>query len=316
VEPLRVTLEDVRAAEPVVQEVAVRTPTVRYFGAPKDVLWLKLENLQRLGSFKIRGVWNGLRRMDPTARSRGVATFSSGNFGLAFAWAGTRLGLHSRVIVSESANPTMVARIRDEGAIVETMSAAQIFAILEDESWRSWETAFLNPVGDPHVIAGEGTIALEFVQDVPELRTVLVPVGGGDLAAGLAAAVKGLCPTAKIVGVQAEGAAPLPTALHTGRRHQIEGPARTIAVGISMTVILDEMAVFLARHLDGCLLVSDDDIRRGVRDLARDARVVAEPSGAAAFAAWSKYGDRLESPVVAVISGGNVDPAFLSDVLR
>ncbi len=315
-EALRVALEDVRAAESIVHEIAFRTPTIRYLGANDDGLWLKLENLQRLGSFKIRGVWNGLRRMHAQARSRGAVTFSSGNFGLAFAWAATRLGVRSRVIVSEAANPSIVARIRDEGATVETMPAADVFRILEEQSWRSWEATFLDPVGDPQVVAGAGTIGLEFLDQLPDVRTVLVPVGGGDLAAGIAAAVKGLRPSARIVGVQAEGCGPLPGALRTGRRHQIDGPARTIAGGISMTVILDAMAAFLARHLDGCLLVSDDELRRAMRVLACEAKVVAEPSGAATFAAWSKYGGSLEPPVVAIVSGGNVDPEVLADVLR
>ena len=309
------TLDEIRSAETVVREVALRTPTLPFLGAGNDELWLKLENLQRLGSFKIRGVWNALRRMNPEVRSQGVVTFSAGNFGLAFAWAAKRLGVPSRVIVSEAASPAMVARIRGQGAAVETMPGADIFRILDDENWRSWPTAVLNPVGDSTVVAGAGTMALEFLDEVADPGTVLVPVGGGDLAAGVAAAVKALRPTAKVVGVQVEGAAPLPRALQTGRRYQIEGPAKTIAGGISMTVILDQMAAFLARHLDGCLLVSDDDLKRAMRDLTHEMKVIAEPSGAAAFAAWSKYRRTLSPPVVAIVSGGNVDPGLLSEVL-
>ncbi len=314
-EPLAVGLDNIRTAVPVVREVALPTPSIRYLGTDEGDLWLKEENLQRLGSFKIRGVWNGLRRMTPEARSRSVVTFSSGNFGLAFAWAATRLGVPSRVIVSEAANPATVARIRAERATVETMRAADIFRILEDESWRSWEESVLKPVGDADVVAGAGTLALELLNEVPDVGTVLVPVGGGDLAAGVAAAVKGVRPSTRVIGVQTEGAAPLPTTLRTGRRHQIEGTAKTIAGGISMTVILDNMAAFLARHLDGCLLVSDDDLKRAMRDLAFEAKVVVEPSGAASFAAWSKYRQRLATPVVAIVSGGNVDSALLSEVL-
>jgi len=314
-EPLAVDLDRIRAAVPVVREVAVRTPTVPYLSTDDTELWLKLENQQRLGSFKLRGVWNGLRRMTPEARSHGLVTFSSGNFGLAFAWAATRLGVPSRVIVSEAANPSIVSRIRAEGATVETMLGAEIFRILEEERWPSWHESVLKPVGDPDVVAGAGTLALELLHDTPDVGTVLVPVGGGDLAAGVAAAVKSVRPSTKVIGVQAEGAAPLPTALRTGRRHQIEGPAKTIAGGISMTVILDNMAAFLARHLDGCLLVSDDDLKRAMRDLAFEAKVVAEPSGAASFAAWSRHRQQLAAPVVAIVSGGNVGSALLSEVL-
>jgi len=195
------------------------------------------------------------------------------------------------------------------------MLGAEIFRILEEERWPSWHESVLKPVGDPDVVAGAGTLALELLHDTPDVGTVLVPVGGGDLAAGVAAAVKSVRPSTKVIGVQAEGAAPLPTALRTGRRHQIEGPAKTIAGGISMTVILDNMAAFLARHLDGCLLVSDDDLKRAMRDLAFEAKVVAEPSGAASFAAWSRHRQQLAAPVVAIVSGGNVGSALLSEVL-
>jgi threonine dehydratase len=165
------------------------------------------------------------------------------------------------------------------------------------------------------MIAGNGTAGLEIAEDVPNAKTVLVPVGGGGLATGIAIAVKARLPSAKVFGVQPEGAASLPTALKTGRGFHLERP-ETIADGIGVGLMLPPMAELLKRHLDGCLLVSDDDIRASMRRLALDAKVVAEPAGAASLAAWSRHRETLEPPVVAVVSGGNVDPALLAAVLK
>ena len=152
---------------------------------------------------------------------------------------------------------------------------------------------------------------MEIVEDLPEVRTVLVPVGGGGLVAGIGTAVKGLVPRAQVFGVQAEGAAPLPVALQTRQAHRIDRP-QTIADGIGIGIILPSMAQVLDRVLDGALVVTDAEIRSAMRRLALEAKIVAEPAGAAAFAAWIRHRDSLRPPVVAVVSGGNVDPKLLA----
>jgi threonine dehydratase len=314
-ERIEVTLRDIDAALPVVREVATHTPTVPFHDTLDREVWLKLENLQRLGAFKIRGVWNRLSRLTETERRRGVATISSGNHGLALAWAAKRLGLRCVVRVPEGAVGRKVDAIRAHGAEVSPISRRELVLAHEEETWRSWPEVFIHPFAHPATIAGQGTLGWELVDDVPDVRTVLVPVGGGGLAAGIGTAVKGLLPNAKVFGVQAEGAAPLPVALRTHAAHRIDQP-RTIADGIGIALILPNMAEILSRVLDGCLVVSDREILGAVRRLALDTKVVAEPAGAAALAAWRRYRDSLNSPVAIVVSGGNVEPALLADVTK
>jgi threonine dehydratase len=309
-----VTLRDIESALSVVREVAWPTPTIRFPGA-EDPVWLKLENLQRLGAFKIRGVWNRISHLTEAERVRGISTISSGNHGLAVAWAARRLGLPCTVRVPEGAVGRKVEAIRAQGADVSPISRPDLVDAHEKETWKSWPSAFIHPFAHPATIAGQGTIGLEIVDDLAEVRTVLVPVGGGGLVAGIGTAVKGLVPHAQVFGVQAEGAAPLPVALRTRQSHRIDRP-QTIADGIGIGMILPSMAEVLGRVLDGALVVTDAEIRSAMRHLALEAKIVAEPAGAAAFAAWTRYRDALTPPVVAVVSGGNMDPIMFADATR
>ncbi len=308
------TIGDIEEAVPVVQKVARRTPTILLEG-PDGEVWLKLENLQRLGAFKIRGAWNRISRLTPEERKRGVTTLSSGNHGRAVAWSARRLGLRCVIRVPEGAAPQKLAAIRAEGAAVIPIPRSELVRVHGEETWRAWPETYLPPFAHPLMIAGNGTAGLEIAEDAPNAKTVLVPVGGGGLAAGIAIAVKARHPGAKVFGVQPDGAASLPTALRTGRGFHLERP-ETIADGIGVGLMLPAIVELLRRNLDGCLLVSDADIRASMRRLALDAKVVAEPAGAASLAAWSRHRETLESPVVAVVSGGNVDPALLSAVLK
>ncbi len=313
-DPISVALREVEAAVPVVREVARRTPTIPFQDSEGHEVLLKLENLQRLGVFKIRGAWNRISRLTPEERARGVTTLSSGNHGRAVAWSARRLGLRCVIRVPEGAAPQKLATIRAEGAEVVPVPRAELLRVHEEEAWRAWPETYLPPFAHPLMIAGNGTAGLEIAEDAPDVRTVLVPVGGGGLAAGIAIGVKGRLPGTKVLGVQAEGAATLPTALRTGRGFRVDRP-RTIADGIGVGLMLPNMVEVLRRNLDGCLLVSDEDIRAAMRRLAVEAKVIVEPAGAAAFAAWTRHRESLESPVAVVVSGGNVDPAFLATLL-
>jgi threonine dehydratase len=313
-ERIDVTLRDIDSALPVIREVAWPTPTVPFPGADEPV-WLKLENLHRLGAFKIRGVWNRISHLTEAERARGISTISSGNHGLAVAWAARRLGLSCTVRVPEGAVGRKVEAIAAQGAKVSTISRQDLIDAHENETWKSWPSSFIHPFAHPATIAGQGTIGREIVDSLPEVRTVLVPVGGGGLVAGIGTAVKGLVPRAQVFGVQAEGAAALPRALQTRQAHRIDRP-QTIADGIGIGIILHSMAEVLGRVLDGALVVTDSEIRTAMRRLALEAKIVAEPAGAAAFAAWIRYRDALRPPVVAVVSGGNVDPNLLADVTK
>jgi len=309
-----VTLPDIEAALDPVREVAIRTPLSSFPDQGPGEVFLKLENLQRLGAFKIRGAWNRMSRMTDGERHRGVTTISSGNHGLAVAWSAKRLGLPCTVYVPEGAAGPKLEAIRAQGAELREMTRGDLVRAHTEERWKSWPQTFVHPFAHPHVIAGQGTIGLEIAEDLPDVRTVLVPVGGGGLSSGIAIALKARIPEAKVFGVQAEGAAALPRVFETRRPYRVEDPS-TIADGIRIGIILPEMADLLLRNLEGCLVVSDEDIRRAMRRLALEGKIVAEPAGAAAFAAWSRYRETLEPPVAAVVSGGNVDPTLLAKAL-
>ncbi len=314
-ESLAVTPADIEAALDVVHEAALRTPTWRFPGAGDEDLFLKLENLQRLGAFKIRGAWNRMSRLSAEERARGIATISSGNHGLAVAWSAKRLGLPCTVHVPEGAAGPKVEAIRAQGADLQEMARPELVRAHVDETWKSWPQTFVHPFAHPRVIAGQGTIGWEIADDRPDVRTVLVPVGGGGLSSGIAIAVKARVLGTKVFGVQAAGSAPLPTVFETRKPYRVED-AQTIADGIRLGIVLPAMAELLLRNLDGCFVVSDDEIKGAMRRLALEGKVVAEPAGAAAFAAWERYRGELEPPVVAVVSGGNVDPGLLASVLR
>lgn len=314
-EPILVTLKDVESALGTVREVAFRTPTIHVSDRDGVEGYLKLENLQRLGAFKIRGAWNRMSRLPDAERRRGVTTISSGNHGYAVAWCARRLGLRCVVRVPEGASPRKVENIRSQGADVTPMPRADLVRTHEQELWRSWRETFIHPFAHAHIIAGQGTAGWELAEDAPDIRTVLVPVGGGGLSAGIAIAVKGLLPKVKVYGVQAEGAAPLATVFRTRQPYRVDEP-HTIADGIGIGMILPAMADLLLRNLDGCYVVSDADIEEAMRRLAIEAKVIAEPAGAAAFAAWERLRGNLEPPVVAIVSGGNVDSSSLADVLQ
>jgi threonine dehydratase len=243
-----------------------------------------------------------------------VTTVSSGNHGLSLAWAAHRLGLECEIRVPAGASPRKVRAIEALGAVTSPMSREELVRTHMEELWRSWPRTFIHPFSHAHTVAGQGTAGWEIAEDLPEVRTVLVPCGGGGLVAGVAVAVKSQNPDAKVYAVQAEGSAPLPEAFRTGRPAHVDEP-ETFADGIRIGIILPEMFPLLRNHLDGCLTVSDSDIRKAIRRLAFEAKVVAEPAGAASFASWLRYGETLEPPVVAVLSGGNIEPALLSEVL-
>ena len=313
--PLRVGPRAVEAALDVVYEVARRTPVLPFLDPRAGEVLLKLENLQRLGAFKIRGAWNRMSRLSQKERRRGVATISSGNHGLAVAWSARRLGLRCVVYVPEGAAGRKVEAIRRQGAELQEMARRDLVRTHTEETWRKWPETFIHPFAHPATIAGQGTIGWELADDAPDVRTVLVPVGGGGLASGIAIAVKNRIPRARVLGVQAEGSAPLRRVFARHRPARVNDPS-TVADGIRIGIILPAMAPLLLRHLDGCLTVTDGEILQGMVRLATEGRTVAEPAGAAAFAAWLRYKDSLAPPVAAIVSGGNVDPLLLARTLR
>jgi len=311
----RVGLKDIEDAAQRIQGVAWPTPLLPAGRDEDGVLFLKLEALQRTGSFKIRGAWNRMSRTTPEERARGFVTVSAGNHGQAVAWCARKLGAPCRVWVPEGAVQRKVEAMRAMGAEVKAMPHEAIMDAMRTTALpHDPERTYIHPFGDPLVLAGAGTVGLEVARALPEVGTVLVPVGGGGLSSGIATAVKALQPKAKVYGVQASGADPLPRSFESGKA-EATGPPKTIADGMAATRVFDYMWPVLQARLDGAFRATDEQLQAAMVHLAKECHVVAEGAGAAGLAAaWAHRAD-LPKPVVAVVSGGNVDPALLARFL-
>jgi threonine dehydratase len=310
-----VTIPEIEAAARRVAGTAVRTPLLRQPWVSGE-LWLKPESLQQIGAFKIRGAYNAIAALDDTDRARGVVAYSSGNHAQAVAYSAHAFGIPAVIVVPDVAPRLKVDATRRWGAeVVEVPIAEQAPAALAIAEERG--LTLIPPFDHPDVIAGQGTIGLEIAADLPDVDTVLVPVSGGGLAAGVGTAVKALCPGAKVYGVEPELAADSAESLRAG--HRVEWPmerrARTIADGLRAQPS-DLTFAHLRAVLDGIVTVTEDEIRDTVRALARQSRLVAEPSGATAVAAFLHHAGELPGGrTVAVVSGGNIDPALLAELL-
>ncbi|WP_282792825.1 threonine ammonia-lyase [Streptomyces sp. CC224B] len=314
-----VTLDDVRGARKMLGGVARMTPmeNSRYLsglvGAP---VHLKCENLQRTGSFKLRGAYVRIAGLLPEERAAGVVAASAGNHAQGVALASSLLGVRSTVFMPAGAPLPKVAATREYGAEVrlegqvvdETLAAAQEYA-------RTTGAVFIHPFDHPDVVAGQGTVGLEVLEQRPEVRTLLVGVGGGGLAAGIAVAVKALRPDVRVVGVQAAGAAAYPPSLAAGRPVSIENPV-TMADGIKVGRPGEVPFRLVEEFVDDVVTVSEDALSRALLLCLERAKMVVEPAGAATVAALLSEPRAFAGPVVALLSGGNVDPLLMQRILR
>lgn len=311
-----VTLDAIRRAADVLRGVAVRTPLAPY-GPPEDRVHLKAESLQSIGAFKIRGAYVAVAGLQPAARERGVITYSSGNHAQGVARAARLLGIPAVIVMPSDAPGIKRERVAADGAEIVTVGPAS------DERRERAEAiaaerrlAIIPPFDDDRIIAGQGTVGLEIAEDLPDLAAVLVPVGGGGLASGVAVAIKALVPGARIIGVEPELAADARDSL---QRDEIvpwsaADVSRTIADGTRTQALGGRTFAHLRALLDGIVTVREAEIAAAVRLIAERSRLVAEPSGALALAAIAFHGEEvglgaLHGPVVGVVSGGNVDPA-------
>jgi threonine dehydratase len=313
-----VTIEDIRAAAERVVGTVVRTPLLPSVWADEDrPLWLKPENLQAIGAFKVRGAFNALARLTPDARARGVVAYSSGNHAQAVAYAARAAGVPATIVIDESAPALKIEATRALGADVRVVPLDRREAAAKELAVELG-ASLIPPFDHPDVIAGQGTIGLEIAEDLPSVAVVLVPISGGGLASGVGVAVKALCPGAAVFGVEPELAADARDSLRAGEL--VHWPAgervRTSADGLRAEPSELTFA-HLRAVLDGILTVSEAEIQSTVGLLARRARLVAEPSGAVAPAAYLHRASELPSgPTVAVVSGGNIDPALFDQILR
>ena len=307
----------IRAARARIAGAAIRSPLVRLEapGVTHEV-WLKLECLQPIGSFKIRGAANAMARADPARLARGVYTGSAGNMAQGVAYEARRRGIPCRVIVPDTAPAAKLDAIARLGATAVPVSFAEWWAVLRDHGHPGEKGFFVHPVSDPDVIAGNGTIGLEIVEDLPDVRAVVAPFGGGGLACGIATAVRAIRPEARVFAAEVETAAPLAASLAAGRPVEIPH-TRSFVDGIGAAGLLPEMWPLARALLDGSRVVSLEDVRGAIRLLAERARVVAEGAGGAGVAAALGNLPGVGSgPVVAVVSGGNIDPPVLAAILE
>lgn len=311
-----ITADDVRAAATRLQGQVVRTPLTAGPSEGPPFL-LKPENLQPTGAFKLRGAANAVALLNPTQRRTGVVTHSSGNHGQALAYAAARHGVPCTVVVPEGAPKVKVDRMRAFGARVVMVPPDERETVARE--WEEGEMlALVPPFDDPRVIAGQGTVGLEILEQSPEVVTIVVPVGGGGLASGVATAAGAVHPrNVRVVGVEPELAADAAESLRVGHRvsWSAERTYRTMADGVRVCLSERTFAHLRAR-LDQIVTVNEEEIASAVAALAHGARLVAEPSGALAAAAV--LAGRVDtSPgrpeeVVAVVSGGNVEPTLFA----
>ncbi|MDT4950727.1 MAG: threonine dehydratase [Pseudonocardiales bacterium] len=314
-----VTIDDVRAAAERIAGRVVRTPLLPFPAAERGrPLWLKPESLQPTGAFKLRGAFNAILQRLDEARSHGVVTHSSGNHARAVAWVARELGLRAVIVMPDAAPAVKVDAVRRLGAEIVIVAPAE-------RDTRAFELAaehgyvMVPPYDDAAVLAGQGTAGLEIVADLPDIRAVLVPVSGGGLIGGVSTAVKALSPNTRVIGVEPELAGDAAESFRTGGlvSWTPEQTYRTIADGLRTTSLGEIPWRQIREFVDDIVTVSEDEIRDGVRRLAADARLVVEPSGAAAFAAYVHHADHLglDGNIVAVVSGGNVALEMLASMI-
>ena len=314
-----VRLEEIEAARELLRGVAVVTPVEgsrplsRKVGG--DVL-LKCENLQRTGSFKIRGAYVRIARLTDDERARGVVAASAGNHAQGVALAATLTGAKSKIFMPTGAPLPKIAATKAYGADIELSGLTVDEALVAAKQFAEDTGAVLiHPFDHRDVIAGQGTVGLEIAEAVPEVRTVVVCTGGGGLVSGVAAAVKALVPGVRVVAVQAEGAAAFPHSLAAGRPVAVSSMA-TIADGIAVATPGELTLRHVAELVDDVVTVSDESLSRALLLCLERAKLVVEPAGAAAVAAINDSPASFEAPVVAVLSGGNMDPVLLMRVIR
>jgi threonine dehydratase len=320
--PPLVTLEAIRAAAERLHGIAIRTPLVP-FGPPDARRLLKAESLQPIGAFKLRGAYVAIASLAPDALARGVITYSSGNHAQGVARAARLLGTRAVVVMPSDAPAVKRERVSADGAeIVMVGPASDERQRVAEEIAARRGLAIIPPFDDDRIIAGQGTVGLEIVEDVGDVAAILVPIGGGGLASGVATAVKTLRPSVRIIGVEPELAADARESLERGEivAWPAELVSRTIADGTRTQALGIRTFAHLSAHLDSIVTVSEAEIAAAVRLAAERSRLVVEPSGALGIAALAFHAvelglERIDGSVVPVVSGGNVDPERYRELL-
>ncbi|MBZ5510111.1 MAG: threonine/serine dehydratase [Acidobacteriia bacterium] len=316
-----VTLDDITLAASRLRGIATRTPLLAYpRQQPGRELYLKPESLQPIGSFKLRGAYNKIASLADAERRHGVISYSSGNHAQGVAYAARALGVKAVIVMPDNAPQIKIDSTRALGAeIVFVGPASSERKARAEDLAREHGYAIIPPYNDEKIIAGAGTAGLEILADLPDADLVLVPVGGGGLISGIASAFKLSGSRAKVIGVEPELASDAQASFRSGRivEFSADQTARTLADGLRTQSVGEINFDHIRRFVDDIVTVSESEILAAIRTLALDAKLVAEPSGAVTFAAFLFRADQLPPArkTVAVISGGNIDPALLARVL-
>jgi threonine dehydratase len=309
-----IEIEQIEAARDRIAGAAVRTPLVRLeLDGPAEI-WCKLETLQPINSFKIRGAANCVRAADPALIAQGLVTASAGNMAQGVAWIARELGLRATIAVPEHAPAAKLKAIARLGGTVVKLPYADWWRSIMDSRVEGVEGFFVHPVADPAVMAGNGTIGLEILEDLPDIDAVAIPYGGGGLTVGIASALRARSPQTRIFTVEPETAAAAVAARAAGEPTQIEYVPSWVD-GSGSRGVLAEMWPRVAPLIDDALSVTLDQTAEAVRVIAERLRVIAEGAGALATAA-AQAGRCGGGRVVAIVSGGNIDPATFASILK
>ena len=318
-EPVRpILLAEIRAARERIARTCVRTPLVRLeLGAGFPDIRLKLENLQPINAYKLRGAANAVALLSDAERARGVWTISAGNAGQGVAFAARQAGVPCTVVAIETAPASKLERMRSLGAKLILVSYATAWEVLEARAYPGVEGAFVHPFDDHNFIAGHGTMGLEILEDAPDTTAIFASIGGGGLVAGVGSAIKSLAPQIKIFGVEPETAAPAALSFAKGSPQAFPDWTASFVDGAGGRSVFPRMWERMKPVLDGCLVVSLAETRRAMRIMAEKARVISEGAGAMPLAAAmsGRAGIASNGPIVAIVSGGNIDLDKFSELI-
>lgn len=304
----KINLDEIRAARERIASTILRTPLVRLdLGRDFPEVYLKLENLQPINAYKLRGAANAVAMLSESERKRGVWTISAGNAGQGVAYAARQAGVPSTVVAIETAPAAKLERMRALGAKLVLVPYEVAWKTLDERAYPGVEGTFVHPFDDDNFIAGHGTMGLEILEDLPETTSVLAGIGGGGLIVGVGSAIKALRPETRIIGVEPETAAPTALSLAAGSPQKFPSWTASFVDGAGGQSVFPRMWERMKPLVDDSLVVSLDDTRRAMRLMAEKARVIAEGAGALALAAVLSGKVKGPGPIVCVVSGGNVD---------
>jgi len=316
-----VTLEEIRAAQVRLNGVAVRTQLIEFKLCDEDPrrLFLKPENQQPIGAFKLRGAYNKVASLGPEERKRGVITYSSGNHAQGVAYAARALGVKAVIVMPDNAPAIKREATAALGAEIVVVGPGSVERQTKAEELAAqYGYVIVPPYNDEHIIAGQGTMGLEILEDLPDVETVLAPISGGGILSGIATAIKLSKPSVNVIGVEPELAADAQASFRAGKivEFPAEQVSRTIADGLRTQSVGPINFALVQKYVDDIITVSEDEIRQAIKYLSANPATVAEPSGAVATAGFIFHAKELPQTKlnVAVISGGNIEPAMLEEM--